>query len=200
MCPCGAHQQTGPATSIAAPEANSLLRGAHVAPPAAGRGLAVRFITRSAACQWASATHSRAKDAIASSGETPLITRFISAAGRRASELATDRHPSSKDERGNTRSTKPIRSASTASSALPVPAKQQCLALSDERGQPLGAAPGRHDLQLHLIEGDLDVVGGHPDVGGDGDLGAAAKGVAVQYGDHRSREARQADRRWTASV
>ena len=67
--------------------------------------------------------------------------------------------------------------------------QQQCPALSDERGQSLGAAPGRHDFQLHLIEGDLDVVGSHPDVGGDGDLGAAAKGVAVQRGDHRSGEA-----------
>ena len=54
--------------------------------------MALRFITRSAARQCASATHSRAKDAIASAGETSLITRFISVAGWRASALATDRY------------------------------------------------------------------------------------------------------------
>jgi hypothetical protein len=34
----------------------------------------------------------------------------------------------------------------------------------------------------------LYAVGGDPDVGRDGDLGAAAKGVAVEHGDHRGGE------------
>jgi hypothetical protein len=49
----------------------------HVAPPAAPLGLAVRFTTR------------RAQDAIASSGETPLIKRFVSVSGVRVPAAAS---------------------------------------------------------------------------------------------------------------
>jgi hypothetical protein len=45
--------------------------------------------------------------------------------------------------------------------------------------------PGGGDGQVHLVEGETDVVGRHPEVAGDGDLTAAAQGVAVEGPEHR---------------
>lgn len=98
------------------------------------------------------ATHSRAKDAIASFGETPPITRSISVAGRLARALATERHWSTKDQRGPG-STSPIRSSLAASSALPVPGEPPCFL--DEHGQPIRAAPAAllGEPHVHTVSG-----------------------------------------------
>ena len=64
--------------------------------------------------------------------------------------------------------------------------EQEGLGAADQGGEPLGAAPGGHDREVGLVEADPDVVGGDPDVGGHGDLGAAAEGMAVERGNDRS--------------
>ena len=134
-----------------------------------------RFITRSAAAQCSSDTHSSANASMASMGVTPAITRLIRPAGRLANDRASVRHSSSNEARGHHPVDQPppfglVRGEHGAGSR-----EQQCLALADQRGQPLGAAPGRHDLQGHLVEADLHVVGGDPDIGGDGDFGSTTE-------------------------
>ena len=57
---------------------------------------------------------------------------------------------------------------------------------ADDAYEPFGAAPGGHDFQGDLVEADLDVVGGHPDVSGHREFGAAAERVTVESGQHRS--------------
>ena len=70
--------------------------------------------------------------------------------------------------------------------------RQQGPAPADSVGEPLRAAPCRHDAQRHLVEADLDVVGGDTNVSGDGDLGSAAECVSVEGRDDRKREPRNA--------
>jgi len=77
-----------------------------------------------------------------------------------------------------------------ASTGVPVPAKSNAL-LFPTSAASRSRRPSRHDLQLHLIERDLDVVGGHSDVGGNSDFGATAECVPVERGDHWARERRE---------
>ena len=146
-----------------------------------------RFITLSAAAQCSSDTHNRAKAATASVVVTPSH-HALDLAGRTAGQRPgrSPASPSSKDARGNSWSTSPMRSASAASRISARARKQQRLAEADQRDEPLGAAPRGHDLQRHLVEADLDVVGGEPDVGRHRDLGAAAQRVPVERGDGRA--------------
>ena len=71
----------------------------------------LRFITRSAAAQCSSDTHSEAKAATASLAGTPDMTRLMWPAGRFASARAKERHSVSNVALGSTRSTSPTFSA-----------------------------------------------------------------------------------------
>ena len=64
------------------------------------------------------------------------------------------------------------------------PATHQC-------GEPLDAAPCRHDPERHLVERAPHVVGGDPDVARHRNLGASAVGVAVDRRDHGNGQRRQ---------
>jgi hypothetical protein len=58
--------------------------------------------------------------------------------------------------------------------------------------EALDATPCRHDAERNLVERALHVVGGDAHVARDRDLGAASVGVAVDRGEHRDRQGRQA--------
>ena len=146
-------------------------------------------------------THSRAKAATASVVVTPRITRLISPAGRWASALAS-RAPFRVEgfARDNRWSTSPALWASWAVRIMPGARKEQRLAEADQLDEPLGSAPRGHDLEGHLVEPDLDVVGGQPDVGRHRHLGATPERVPVERRDRRARQSRRCDRRSTASA
>ena len=69
--------------------------------------------------------------------------------------------------------------------------ERQRASATQQRSEPLDAAPCRHDPERHLVERALHVVGGDPDVARHRNLGASAVGVAVDGRDHRNGQRRQ---------
>ena len=92
--------------------------------------------------------------------------------------------------RATTRSTRPMRSAS---SARDLPAGEDDVLgarRTDQARQPLRAAAAGDDAEQDLGLAELGVVGGDAEVARERELAPAAERVAVDRGDHRPRDAR----------
>ena len=95
----------------------------------------------------------------------------------------------SASSRGTTRLTRPIRSASCASTISPVSSISRARPLAHQARQALRARVAAHDAELDLGRAQLRVLGRHPQVAGQGQLAAAAQREPVHGRDHRLAQA-----------
>ena len=112
------------------------------------------FVTASAACQWASDIHKFANSVAASfsrdgwwCGAAAAMTVLMARDGGRRDPAASDRQESLERLTRVDAVEQPDAQRLGGVDALARRRQQQRLRAADQRGQPLGAAPGRHDGQ-----------------------------------------------------